>query len=126
MPRFHLSSLFLAMLLMSSFISDSWRMTLRRRVCIVKRSANSMVRMSCIYGVLGHMREGRYIDDLEQAIHGQRRVIWLSVAQCNNKTENVSSVQCELTSALIMCERMEGGAMKLCDSGAKRRGQGGA
>ena len=71
-----------------------------------KRSANSMVRMSCIYGVLGHMRAGRYgDDDLEQAIHG-RRVIWLSIAQYNNKTENVNSVPCELTSALIMCERM--------------------
>ena len=91
-----------------------------------KRSANSMVRMSCIYGVLGHMRERRYSDDdLEQAIHG-RRVIWLCRAQCNNKPENVTSVQSELTSALIMCERMEGGAVKLCDSGARRRGQGGA
>ena len=102
-------------------------MTLRRRVCIVKRSANSMVRVSCIYGVLGHMRAGRYgDDDLAQAIHGRRRVIWLSIAQYNNRTENVTSVQSELTSALIMCERMEGGAVKLCDSGAKRRGQGGA
>lgn len=56
-------------------------MTLRRRVCIVKRSAISMVRMSCIYGVLGHLRDGRYSDDdLEQAIHGGR-VMWLFIPQ---------------------------------------------